>query len=560
MENADIIVVGGGSAGAAVAARLSEEPRLRVLLIEAGPDIAPGHVPADIADTFPSAYFNRGYFWPGVTTTLTEGDRLRPFPQPRLIGGGSNVMGMIALRGLPGDYDDWVGMGAAGWSWDEVAPFFHAMTRDLDRPMPERNEQAPNIIRRLPREIWPLYMRKAEEALAARGVASHANVNATSADGFFATPLSHDGERASSSRCYLTNEVRARENFEILPHTRVRSLLFHGNRVTGVVVERDGAARTIGAREVVVCAGGIHSPAVLLRAGIGPADELKRLGIAPVADRPGVGRNFQNHVQLHFALVLTPRSQLAPQRRHYAMTAVRASSNLPDCPKGDLFLYLTGRVSNRAFGTRMALIAAALYAPHSRGSVSLQSVDPDVPLRIDQQLLSDPRDAQRMLMAARLGESLIADPALRDCFSEAYLLPRDPPLRLVNGIGLAGKIKALGASAVLGAPSTLRRAILSRAIAPGRLIVDRGGHSPISDDEILAASGGMFHPSGTCAIGAPDNPMAVVDPRGRVYGVQGLRVADASVMPRLPVANTNIPTLMIGERVADFMKADWRSA
>jgi 5-(hydroxymethyl)furfural/furfural oxidase len=139
-------------------------------------------------------------------------------------------------------------------------------------------------------------------------------------------------------------------------------------------------------------------------------------------------------------------------------------------------------------------------------------------------------------------------------------LPRDPPLRLVNGIGLAGEIKALGAAAVLGAPSTLRRAILSRAIAPGRLIVDRGGHSPISDDEILAASGGMFHPSGTCAIGAPDNPMAVVDPRGRVYGVQGLRVADASVMPRLPVANTNIPTIMIGERVANFIKADWRSA
>ena len=142
-----------------------------------------------------------------------------------------------------------------------------------------------------------------------------------SEDGFFATPLSQDETRASASRCYLTAEVRARPNLEIMSNTRVRNLVFEGNRVTGVVAERGGETRTIAAHEVVLCGGGIHSPEILLRAGIGPAAELKALGITPVADRPGVGKNFQNHVQMHFALTLTPQSRLPTRQAYYAMTS-----------------------------------------------------------------------------------------------------------------------------------------------------------------------------------------------------------------------------------------------
>ena len=313
--------------------------------------------------------------------------------------------------------------------------------------------------------------------------------------------------------------------------------------------------KTIAAREVVVSAGAIHSPALLLRSGIGPAGDLRKLGIAVAVARPGVGRNYQNHPQLHFAMTLKPKSRLPAAAQHYIMTSLRFSSGLEGCGPGDLFHYYTGRVGTKPFGLRMAMVAACLYAPVSRGFVALRSADPNAPLQVEQRLLSDPLDAQRMIIAVRHAESLLLDPAVRPCFEDIYLMPRLAPLRLINGTGWSGVAKAIGATAVLAAPARLRRAVIGAAIDPGRLIADEAATYPISDDDILNASGASFHPSSTCAIGAADNPMAVVDSQCRVYGVEGLRVADASVMPSIVSANTNMPTMMIGERVAEFIQA-----
>jgi 5-(hydroxymethyl)furfural/furfural oxidase len=186
--------------------------------------------------------------------------------------------------------------------------------------------------------------------------------------------------------------------------------------------------------------------------------------------------------------------------------------------------------------------------------VALRSADPNTPPQVEQRLLADPLDAKRMIMSVRYAERLLLDPAVRQCFEEIYLMPRQAPLKLINGTGLSGVAKAVGATAVLAAPAALRRAMIGAAIRPGRLVADEASTYPISDDEILAASGASFHPASTCAIGAADDAMAVVDPQCRVYGVDGLRVADASVMPTIVSANTNMPTIMIAERVAEFMR------
>jgi 5-(hydroxymethyl)furfural/furfural oxidase len=190
-----------------------------------------------------------------------------------------------------------------------------------------------------------------ERAAKARGLRNIADINENPGEGFFPVPVSQSAtERSSSASAYLTRAVRRRPNLTIMADTRVTRLRFDGLRACGVVVERAGETTHIDAREVIISAGAIHSPALLLRSGIGPAEELKALGIAPVMDRPGVGRNLQNHPYLHFALTLPPRSRLKAQLRHFAVAGLRLSSGIEGCPPADLIVYALGRVSARSFG------------------------------------------------------------------------------------------------------------------------------------------------------------------------------------------------------------------
>jgi 5-(hydroxymethyl)furfural/furfural oxidase len=555
MDNPDFLIVGGGSAGAVLAARLSEDPATRVLLIEAGPDTAPDAVPADIADTFPSSSLNSDYFWPQLEAVRSAGSPLRPFPQARVMGGGSTVMGLWALRGLPSDYDAWAQAGATGWSWQDVLPVFRRLEKDADRD----SSQAPAgtyPVRRLPHEEWPGFVQAIERAAVARGVPLVGDINERPGEGFFPMPLSQDDAgRASSARVYLTDAVRRRPNLAIMSATTVSKLALDGARVTGVIAQRAGETLRIAARATILCAGAIHSPAIMLRSGIGPADALRLLGIAPAVDRASVGRNLQNHPYLHLALTLPRRSRLAGHLRRFAIAGLRLSSGASGCPDADLLLFMIGRVSPRAYGPDVAMIGAALYSPFSRGEVTLQSADAAVPPRIEFRMFDDPRDGPRMIKAARFAESLLLTPGVAASYHDCFLLPPVMALHQFNRPGLAGALLAAAAKMVLNAPPAASRAVLGRVLRPGRWLANARAHAPLQDAEILAAAAPMAHPIGTCAMGGADNPSAVVDPACRVYGVSNLRVADASIMPRIPSANTNLPTIMIAEKAAALIRA-----
>jgi 5-(hydroxymethyl)furfural/furfural oxidase len=551
---ADYLIIGGGSAGAVLASRLSEMPSVRVMLIEAGSDTPPGAVPADIDDTFPSSTLNPAWFWPGLTARRRPDGPAFPFPQARVMGGGSSIMGMWTLRGLPSDYARWVEAGAAGWGWDDVVPYFRRAEADAGRPA-EVDGCGPYLIRRPPPAEWPGFVRAMETALVARGVAAIDDINEQPGCGFFAMPnAASETRRSSTASCYLTAVVRARPNLVIVADATVQALTMADGRATGVTYRQNGALQRVAASEVIVSAGAIHSPALLMRSGIGDSDALRRIGIVPVLHRPGVGQNLQNHPYLHIALTLPRHARLAPALRRFAIAGVRHSSGLAGCPDGDLLLAAIGRVSPRGFGAGLAMFSAALYAPYSRGSVMLTSAVPDAPPRIDFRLLDDPRDAPRMLTAARFAESLLADSAFAKHYHDAFVLPPVMALNQFNRDGVTGALQALAAQLVLDAPPVVSRGVLGTVLRPGRWIASRHRRRPLTDGEILRAIAPMGHVTGTCRMGRRDDPAAVVDPHCRVIGIDGLRIVDASIMPCVPSANTNMPAIMVAEKAVDLIR------
>lgn len=544
METFDYLVVGAGSAGCAIAARLAEDPAVTVALIEAGP--SDHHIsvwmPIGMASTVPKAGArNYGYY-----TAPQDAFNGRQGYQPRGkgLGGSSSINGMVYIRGHRNDYDDWASLGCTGWGYEDVLPYFRRSEHHEDYsgrddnpwhggsgPLRVSNLRSPN----------PFSNRFVQAAIQA-GYPANGDFNGAQQDGAGLYHVTqHRGERWNTARAFLHQGDAGdktlsgrRRNLSVLVETEVLRIDFDGTRAAGLTVVRGGVEQKLAARrEVIVSAGAFNSPQLLLASGVGPAQELRDLGIRVVSDVPGVGKNLQDH----------PDVIVNKQVRSFDLFG----HSLPGFARMSMELL---RYRRKRTGMPSSNFAEAGAFIRSRPGL----VAPDIQLHFVPALLNHGGDKKKLghgyschacvLRPKSRGEVRLRSPDMREAplIDPRFLSDEEDMVGMVAGVRAIRRIFAQQALASAGG-----RELFTDEFGPGE------GNRQAIEAFVRERTDSVYHPVGTCRMGVDD--MAVVDPALRVRGVQGLRVVDASIMPTLVAGNTNAPAIMIAEKAADLIRA-----
>jgi len=530
-QGTDIIVVGAGSAGCTLAARLSEDPHLHITLIEAG---TPSQYPwLDIPIGYFKTVGNPAHDWKFETQEEAGmADRRLPWPRGKGLGGSSLINGMLYLRGHRLDYDRWASLGNTGWSWDEVLPYFQR-AMNTERPLPGDGQGGPLWVSELPHD--PLS--DAFIAAAARaGIKTTADFNGgdNSGAGYFRMNT-HRGQRMSTERAYL-REAMNRPNLKVISGAQIAQVLIEGQRAQGVAWVKDGNVHQLHANnEVVLCAGAIQSPQILQLSGIGHSALLAQHKISTVVNLPGVGENLQDHLQV---------------RPSYRCEGVETLNDVANSKWRSARDYL------RYQFTRTGPLATGVYRAGAFLSLdnSAQTDWPNVQIHFGLVSFDRPHQPPHPFPGVTLSACMLrpdsrgrvqigsADPLARPNIHAGYL-SAESDQRLA--IQMVRKMREIASQAPLSS-------FIVQEHEPGE--------SQQSDAEILdwvrRRAGSIFHPVGTCSMGLHTDPLSVVDSRLRVHGVQGLRVVDGSVMPHIVSGNTNAPIIMLAEKAADLIRQD----